>query len=371
MRELFSGEEATMGRAKGGRSKLMSIAIGCLSIIFLIVGIAGILVVWAGLSYRSLGAPTSDTADLSIAVGDRAAPPASEVSPSVAINPVATPPAGTALATLSPSEFPGANRSPVAVRLNISFSEGNFEIVPGPPGSDITVEGSYATNYYELVEERVEDENGMEVSLRLKPKAGWFTRMIAGLNHFDHNHPNDLTVRIPPDIPIDLNIQMDAGQSRVELGGLTLTDLDVDLSKGDFKLSFNKPLAAPLPRMAVSMQMGDGRVSGLGNARAGEIVVDTGMGGFRVSLNGDWPAGSDSKVTIDHSMGDLTLIIPTDVRIAEDSSNMVILGGSMGRLKDDKNFPVAANAATLHLDVNTSMGGVTVRRSHSSSADGR
>ena len=202
-----------MARARGGRGKLMSIAIGCFSVIFLIVGIAGIMAVWAGISYRSLGAPTSDAAALAVAMGD----------------PAAAPPAGTALATLSPSEFPGARRSPAPVRLNIAFSEGNFEILPGPPGSDITVEGSYASNYYELLEERREDENGMEISLNLKATAGWFTRMMAGLNHFDNNHPNDLTVRIPPDIPIDLNVQMDAGQSRVELGGLTLTDLDVDL----------------------------------------------------------------------------------------------------------------------------------------------
>ena len=359
-----------MALAWGGRGKLMSIAIGCFSVILLIVGISGIIAVWAGLSYRSLGAPTSDATTLAIAVGDAAARPAGAVSPPAAINPAAAPPPGTALATLSPSEFPGASRSPALIRLNITFSEGEFEILPGPPGSDITVEGSYATNYYELLEERREVENGMEISLSLEPTAGLFTRMIAGLNHYDNNHPNDLTVRIPPDIPIDLHVQLDEGQSRVELGGLTLTDLDVDLSKGDFRLSFNEPLAAPLPRMAVSMQMGDGRASGLGNARAGEISLDTGMGGFRVALNGDWPAGSHSKVTIDHSMGDLTLTIPTDVHIADDSSNMVIFGGSMGRLKGDKEFPVAADAATLHLDVNTSMGGVNVRHSRPSSTDG-
>jgi hypothetical protein len=148
-----------------------------------------------------------------------------------------------------------------------------------------------------------------------------------------------------------------------------LTDLDVELSKGDFRLSFNEPLAEPLPRMALSMKMGDGRTSGLGNARAGEMAVDTGMGDFRVAFGGEWLPNSDSKVTIDHSMGDLTLTIPTDIHVADDSSNKVIFGGSMGRLKDDKDSPVAADAAILHLEVTTSMGGVTVRRSRKSSND--
>ena len=57
-----------MARARGGRGKLMSIAIGCFSVILLIVGISGIMVIWAGFSYRSLGAPTSEDAALAISV---------------------------------------------------------------------------------------------------------------------------------------------------------------------------------------------------------------------------------------------------------------------------------------------------------------
>jgi len=358
-----------MARAKGKRSKLLTITIGCFSVILLVVGVTGILVIWAGLSYRSLGAPTADDAALTIAVGDGTAPRAAGASPPATADTGTVPPPGTDLATLSPSEFPGVRRDATPVRLDIKLSEGKFKILPGPPGSDISVEGSYATNYYDLVEERSEGESGKEISLHLKPKAGWFTRVIAGLTNFNSQHPNKLTIFIPPDIPIDLNLQLDSGESRVELGSLTLTDLDVDLSKGDFKLSFKEPLAAPPPRMAVSMGMGDGRISGLGNARAGDITVDTGMGGFRVSLNGDWAANSDSKIKIDHSMGDLTLTIPAEVHIADDSSNMVMFGGSQGRLKDSKKYPAAADAATLHLDVNTSMGGVNVRRTRSSSSE--
>lgn len=358
-----------MARGKSGRSKLLTITIGCFSVLIFVIGISGIMVVWAGFSYRSLGAPTADEAAMTIAVGDKAAPRSIGASPPATADAGAVPPPGTDLATLSPSEFPGARRDIEPVRLDIKLSEGRFKILPGPPGSDITVDGSYATSYYDLVEERSEGKDGKEISLHFKPKVGWFTRVIAGLTNFNDQHPNRLTIYIPPDIPIDLNLRMDSGESRVELGGLTLTDLDVDLSKGDFKLSFDEPLTAPLPRMAVAMQMGDGRISGLGNARAGDIAVDTGMGGFRVSLTGDWVANSDSKIKIDHSMGDLTLTIPVEVHIADDSSNMVIFGGSMGRLKDSEKHPVAADAATLHLDVNTSMGGVNVRRTRSSSSD--
>ena len=58
-----------MARAKGKRSKLLTITIGCFSVILLVIGISGIVVVWAGLSYRSLGAPTADDAERTIAIG--------------------------------------------------------------------------------------------------------------------------------------------------------------------------------------------------------------------------------------------------------------------------------------------------------------
>jgi hypothetical protein len=347
-----------MARAKGRRSKLLTITIGCFSVIMLIIGISGIMVIWAGLSYRGLGDPTSEAAAMTIAVGDET------------VSPGATPPPGTDLATLSPGEFPAARRQASPVRLDITLSEGQFEILPGPPGSDITVDGSYATNYYKLVEKRTESDNGQQVSLHLKPTAGWFTRIIAGLTNINDEHPNDLTVYIPPDVPIDLILSLDSGESRVELGGLTLTNLDVELSKGDFRLSFDEPLAATLPRMALSMQMGDGRISGLGNARAEDISVDTGMGDFRLSLAGDWPANSESRMEVNHSMGDLTLTIPSEIHIADDSSNTVMMGGTQGRMTDSEKYAVAADAATLHLNVHTSMGSANVRRSPSSSVDG-
>ena len=347
-----------MARAKGGRSKLLTITIGCFSAILLIIGIAGIMVVWAGLSYRGLGDPTSEEAAMTITVGDEA------------VSAAATPPPGTDLATLSPGEFPAARRNVSPVRLDIKLSEGQFEILPGPPGSDITVDGRYATNYYELVEDRTEDANGKQVSLHLKPTASWFTRIIAGLTNINDEHPNNLTVYIPPDVPIDLNLVLDSGESRVELGGLTLTNLEAELSKGEFRLSFDEPLAAALPRMSLSMQMGDGRISGLGNAQAEDITIDTGMGDFRLSLAGDWPANSESRMEVNHSMGDLTLTIPSEIHIADDSSNTVMMGGTQGRMKDGEKYPVAADAATLHLNVHTSMGSANVRRSPSSSSDG-
>ena len=101
-----------MALAWGGRGKLMSIAIGCFSVILLIVGISGIIAVWAGLSYRSLGTPTSDAATLAIVVGDAAARPAGAVSPPAASDTAAAP----LREPLSPPFLPLNSPAPVAVR---------------------------------------------------------------------------------------------------------------------------------------------------------------------------------------------------------------------------------------------------------------
>lgn len=337
------------------KSKLFIITLGCLSVFLLLVGVTGAAAIWAGLSYRSLGAPTADEANLAFAM------PAVVTRDSGRPGSGSVPPEGAALAPLSSLEFADPRPQAPLTRLEIDLAEGQFEVIPGPPGSDITVTGTIATAYYELEENRQDETDGRSVSLRLRSTAGFLTRIIAGLTHFDSNHPNNLTVSIPPDMPIDLSLRMDSGQSKVELGGLHLTNLKAAFSKGEHRMTFAEPNSGEMENMDLAFTMGDGSARGLGNAHARNLSVDTGMGSFSIALDGDWMPGDINRATISHDMGDLTLRVPKDVRIDEDSSSMILMGGMSGRLKEnDQQLP--ADAPVLHLDVDASMGGVNIRR---------
>jgi hypothetical protein len=335
-----------VSRSRGARSKWFLAAVGCFSIVILTVAAVGIALLWASSSHRRLGDPAPAPAGRAISLADAA--PAE--------------PAGPGTAVLSGAEFPDSGRQqPVA--LVVALSEGRFEVVPGEPGSDITIEGTFASNYYDLVETREEAAGVRRIAIRLRPRAGWLTRIMAGLTHIDSRHPNRLRVSIPPDVPIDLDLRLDSGESEVELGGLLLTGLSVDLTRGSFRLGIEEPLAAELQQASLHLGMGDGRVSGLGNARAGRVALETGMGGFRVDLGGAWRPAQLSEIQVSHKMGDLTLTVPSTVRLARDSSSAAVLGGINGRLDpDDFASEDDLEAPILRVDTTASMGGVNLRR---------
>ncbi len=85
------------------------------------------------------------------------------------------------------------------------------------------------------------------------------------------------------------------------------------------------------------------------------------MGEFSVALDGDWQPGSEVDMDISHSMGDLTVRVPREVRISQASSSTIMMGGLSGSLKKG-NDDLPEDAPVLNLKVHGSMGGVNIRR---------
>ena len=316
------------------RKKLLVVGIGCFSLVVLAVGVFGIALIAAWMSYSDLGTPEPEATHRTFSLA--------------ASSPELAGPAGAGL--------PAA----AVTRLTLDLEGGVFEVRPGPPGSAVTVEGTYAARYYELIDERKTDgELGQEITIRFRPTASILVRTLAGLNVYD-DKMNQLTVTIPEGMPIDLDLHLVDGQSKTDLGGLLLTDLDVHLSKGAHHLGFGRPLAAELARMSLSTSMGDFRVNDLGNARFRMLETGTRMGSCRIDLGGEWAPGSRTEASFSLTMGDLTLFLPKAIRVSEDSSNMVIFGGTSGlRRRQEIDDP---DAPELKLDLSTSMGSVHLSR---------
>jgi hypothetical protein len=317
----------------GGRRWFIIGGVGCLALLTLVVGAIGLVLVWGGISYSRIGAPTPDPAGRRVVLG-----------PALAGDPGSS-----------------DRSAPTPVNLTIEMVEGSFEVQPGPPGGEIKVEGTFASRYYELVEERSGDEFGSELSLRLMPTAGLFTRVVAGLTDIDSTHPNHLVVSIPEDVPVALTLRLSTGESRTDLGGLTLTDLDVDLSLGEHSLDFTKPTRSGPQHAVIRLEMSDGKLMNLGNGRFRSLQVSGWMGNFRMDLGGAWEPGSRSEVGVTHSMSDLTLLIPQEVCVDPRSRATVSFGESNpAALIETGDRP--EGTPVLEINLSTSVGGADIRR---------
>jgi hypothetical protein len=313
---------------------LIFVGVGCLSVVLLIVVAIGGTMAWAAYQARQLDS-TPTRVERTIQVRDAAS-------------------AGTA----SAGAAAGADG---AFTLDIDLSDGRFTIQPGPAGSELTVEGSYAEGYYELTETRVPPgpSGGGRASITFRPSAPLLVRILGGImSNGNGSGQARLTVSIPEDLPMALSLRVGMGEARIDLGGLALTELRTDLSMGNHALDFSRPVAREMASAELRFSMGEVAVEHLGNARARRLDASSSMSSVRADLGGEWTSGTETELSFTQSMGELQLRVPRDLRL-----DVQTLDSSTGENRvQPADPPDDPDAPVLRLRLSTSMAESRVTR---------
>jgi|SRR5688572_2610030 hypothetical protein len=253
-----------------------------------------------------------------------------------------------------------SNRSNAPLHLTIELQEGEFTIQPGEPGSDIQVTGEYAPGLFELTESQDTDPatGARRATVRFKSKAPMWVRIFGGIGDGDGNRPR-LTVTIPRGMPLDLDLTTSMGRSDVDLGGLTLREVSVNAAMGEHRVDFQEPVAEGMRELRLSNSMGNLNVENLGNARANTVTASGSMGNVIANLGGAWTPGAEVTLNFEQSMGELTLRVPSNVRLEADVRES---GGERRSRPPDATPPDDPRAPTLRLKVNSSMGETRIVR---------
>lgn len=310
--------------------------IGCFTIVVVVaVGVA-IAVSWARSAVAELGDPTPANHTRTVTLGQ---PSAGDAAPAGGASGAAAKGAGS--------------KSGDPLRLTVELAEGDFTIRKGPAGGQVQVEGTYAEGMYELTENTAADEAGhSRTTIRFKSKAPMWARILGGMGGEGANRPR-LTVLIPAGVPIDLSLRVGMGESRIDLGGLTLSDLGIDLAMGNHILDFKEPVVGGLRRVRLNASMGNITVDNLGNTGAEAIEATGNMGNFTADLGGAWQPESNAELNFSQSMGQLTLQVPSSVRLDANITNSQ--GGTTSSPNSDEETK-DPKAPTLRLRMSTSMG---------------
>jgi hypothetical protein len=315
-----------MAKRSGLKTAGLIAGIGCLSIIAIVVGGVIIASIWARATVANLGDPNPQHVERRIAL-----------------------PPPDASAARRPAN--GARTAPL--RLVLELQEGFFTIRPGQPGTEIQVQGDYAPGQYELIESQETDPaTGVRrATIRFRSKVPTWARFFSNIGGNDQNRPK-ITVIIPRGSPLDLSLGVTMGQSEVDLGGLTLGDVQVNASMGEHRIDFQEPVVEGIRSLRLNASMGNVIVDNLGNARAETISTSGSMGNLTANLGGAWPSGGTSNVTFEQSMGELTVRVPSNIRVDADIRNSSNQNARPPELKQ----PDDPNAPTLRMRVTTSMG---------------
>jgi len=204
-----------------------------------------------------------------------------------------------------------ADEPPAAGRVVLDFTVGEFFVEAGEAGEPIRVEAHYDTTSYVLEESFEPSEQTGWVYRVTFRQTGWVKD--GGLRIlFGASYPR-VRVYLPPDIPIALEGRFGKGGAELDLGGLWLTEIDLDLDKGALDVSIDRPLVVPVRSIRIRGQQGGLNARSLGEASPAELDVSWRMGGSVVDLRGTWQ--NDAEVRVRNLMGGATVFLPDGVRI--------------------------------------------------------
>ncbi len=202
-----------------------------------------------------------------------------------------------------------------SVNAELDMDFGILKIDPAAAGTDLFL-GEFSFD---------DDEWRPEVNYQLDGQTGVLDVQQPGdfgdlvFNDFDdigQNDGNRWDVQLAPDVPLDLEVDLDTGSSELNLGGLDLRTLDVETN-------------------------------------AGETTIDL--------TGGDWKQNLDAA--IDSEAGTITLIVPADASVRIDADTMLGDVDADGFERDGDAYITTAHddtAPTLRFDINTTVGEINL-----------
>lgn len=234
-------------------------------------------------------------------------------------------------------------------RVVLELAQGEFQVMPSPPGEGVIVRARYDKEVHELTD-----------SFETMPDSSWvyhvrFRRTIPALQALMRalmggDTDTWIHIYLPADSPISLDVLAKEGGFEADLGGLWITDADIRFDKGGFSLDVGEPLHEPMKSLTIHGRMGGFQAVGLGNASPRNLVVDCRMGGADMDLRGAWAGDCDARLSI--RMGGMSVVVPDDMEVEGFETS-----GRRLRRRD-----VEVPAPVLRLSVSQSMGEVDVSR---------
>jgi len=289
--------------ASSGSSWFKYGCFGCLAIVAMIVILVASVAGVAALKVRS-----EEVADKVLTPeipGQAAAKPESE---------------GAAAATPHEIALPSANG---VGRVVLELSGAEFKVEPAKPGESLHVKASYDQTSYRLEESLTEDDaSNWTYTVRFESTSGG---LMSGLKQLFGGAKPRVSVYLPLDVQMAVTLDISDGGAELDLGGLWMTSLEADCSKGGMILAFSEPTREPLEEISFRGSMGGMVLQKLGNASPHRLDVDLSMGGMDIDLRGQWR--NDSDISLSQSMGGAALRLPHGVHV-EGLEGRSTLGGT-------------------------------------------
>ena len=133
------------------------------------------------------------------------------------------------------------------------------------------------------------------------------------------NGEGSMELELARGVPMDLDLEFGAVRADVDLGGLSLTDLELSTGASESVIDISEVNPSRMRRAEFHVGAADFTLNGLGNLGAESVSLEAGVGQVTLGLDGAWP--TDAELEIDMGLGALELRVPEGlgVRIRKES----------------------------------------------------
>lgn len=166
------------------------------------------------------------------------------------------------------------------------------------------------------IRERVDDR-----ALRVDVDQGMGNQIPIGKQQ---GYENAWTVELTTGLPLDLDIDMGAGQADLDMTGLALDGLSVTSGSTDLSLAFNAPNAHPLGSLALTAGTGRMVATGLGNANFDTLSVFGGAG--RVDLDFSGTFARSAVADVKAGAGQIEIRVPARLGVRVTFTGLLPVG---------------------------------------------
>lgn len=154
-----------------------------------------------------------------------------------------------------------------------------------------------------------------------------------------NNDDNIWDMNLSNKYPISIKLDMGACETKMDLGGLPLTEFNLCFGAASGYIEFSKPNPERLRNISIDAGACDLEINKIGNANFDLFEFDGGVGSFDLDFRGAYK--EEAEINIEIGMGSLDLILPNNIPLriknVDDNwlSSVNIHSNSLHKVDDD------------------------------------
>jgi hypothetical protein len=234
------------------------------------------------------------------------------------------------------------------INLNLKFGAGKLTL---NPGASVLVDGTATYNYDQIKPETTTEDGNVEVRVG----NGNF-QLFTGLN----NIKNEWDLKLG-DQPMNLSIDSGAYDGTFELGGLSLTRLEIKDGASNVELSFSEPNPVEMSTFTYNTGASDVKLTGLANANFSLLDFSSGAGDYTLDFSGDLQR--DASVKIETGLSNVIVIVPEGVNaIVTVQGGLSNVNAGPGWERSGNDYVQKGEGPTLTFVIEMGAGNLTLAR---------